>query len=347
MIPQNLRKDILEGKEVNLAAILLASQDITENKTVNCGEVSVTLKAKDPRLAHKLTIPEFVLAFSVYRDIICTISPHRRQELDTYMYMLVDLGHRYGGFAYYDYHKSFAAKAAAALSQFNYHTDWSSLDNELFCRHFAGLKLPTCQICQANTHSTQLCPSSVNANLLVLPSTNRPQDPTTSSEITSRPTKDKLGRTIHYIGNSPICNNFNTLRPLAFLLFFFFFVETDIGWSDCSILPSPNGVEGHDDLSPKKKSTCSPAALHKYRLYSQFWIAHLKAVVPKSVLSHGQNSLLDHRLNAGVDNLMPSICSELQFPPTLTSHWLAGDDGNVNAEQLEVLRLPIPGLIKQ
>lgn len=42
-IPANI-KAILEGKDVNLASLLIVSQDVTENKSFACGKVSVVLK---------------------------------------------------------------------------------------------------------------------------------------------------------------------------------------------------------------------------------------------------------------------------------------------------------------
>ncbi|XP_063295365.1 serine/threonine-protein kinase N2-like [Pelobates fuscus] len=167
LVPPNIRKDILEGKDVNLISLLIASQDVMENKTFNYGDLSVVMKARDPRLSKKLTIPEFVLAFGIYRDVVCTSFPHRREELDLHLHKLVDLGHKYGGHTFFEYHKSFSAKAAAALVQFNIRTDWRHLDTELFCRYFAGLVPPSCAICASSSHSTNLCP-------------NKPSLPTTS-----------------------------------------------------------------------------------------------------------------------------------------------------------------------
>ncbi|XP_044158789.1 uncharacterized protein LOC122944502 [Bufo gargarizans] len=127
-IPANIRQDIIKGKDVNLASLLIAAHEAPDNKTITCGEVSV-----DVRLDRKLSIAEFVLAFSLYRAVICTVSPHRREELDLYLYKVVELGQKYGGTAFYDYHRSFSAKAAAALAQFQHTIDWSNLNTELFC----------------------------------------------------------------------------------------------------------------------------------------------------------------------------------------------------------------------
>lgn len=57
----------------------------------------MVVKTRDHRLSRKLSIPEFVLAFSLYRDVICSVTPLRREELDLYLYTVVELGHKYGG----------------------------------------------------------------------------------------------------------------------------------------------------------------------------------------------------------------------------------------------------------
>ncbi|XP_018418827.1 PREDICTED: uncharacterized protein C5orf42-like, partial [Nanorana parkeri] len=149
-----LRKDILEGKDVNLASLLIAAHDVTEHKAFACEEVSVVLKARDPRLSRKLSISEFVIAFGIYRDVVCSASPNRREELDAYLHIVMDLAYKYGGLTYYDYHRAFSAKAAAGLSQFHFTANWGRMYTELFCRHFAGLKAPVCMSCQSSVHTT-------------------------------------------------------------------------------------------------------------------------------------------------------------------------------------------------
>ncbi|KAM4795793.1 uncharacterized protein WCC33_000881 [Rhinophrynus dorsalis] len=206
-IPNQLRKDILEGKDINLVSLLISSKDGMENKAFSCDQVSVVLKARDPRLSKKLSIAEFVLAFSIFRDVICSQHPSRREELDLYLYRVVELGYRYGGSAFYDYHRSFSAKAAAAWAQFNYLADWSQLDTELFCQHFAGLRAPVCSVCQATDHTSGFCPNS---------STNEPSTSQAKAQALSqsppRPSRkitDRLGRPIIYVGKDQICNNYN------------------------------------------------------------------------------------------------------------------------------------------
>lgn len=112
-IPAYGRKDILNGKDVNLASLLIALQDIAEKKSYACGEVSVVLKTRNPRLNRKFSIAELILSFDIYRDVICAVSPGRREELDLYLHKVVDLAHKYGCATFYDYHRSFSAKVVA------------------------------------------------------------------------------------------------------------------------------------------------------------------------------------------------------------------------------------------
>ena len=202
-IPANIKKDILEGKDVNLASLLIAAQDVSENKSFSCGEVSVVLKTKDPRLSRKLSVPEFVLAFGIFRDIICAVSPGRREELDLYLHKVVDLAHKYGGTIFYDYHRSFAAKVAATWAQFQVVSWWGAIDMELFCRHFAGQKSPVCTSCQSSAHTTAWC-SNVEASSQVGPSRQ-----VAGGSAGTLGQVDKLGRPIRYLGKAQLCNNYN------------------------------------------------------------------------------------------------------------------------------------------
>ncbi|MGH0170760.1 UNVERIFIED_CONTAM: hypothetical protein FKN15_059662 [Acipenser sinensis] len=95
-ISPKIRKLIIEGKDVNLVSILIASSEFLDHRVVDCGDVSVTLKSRDPRLQKSLSVGEFVLAFSIYRDILCSVYPYRLQELNQYLFLVVELAVRYG-----------------------------------------------------------------------------------------------------------------------------------------------------------------------------------------------------------------------------------------------------------
>lgn len=157
-----LRGQILAGNDINLVKILLCSAELSGRRLVDCGEVSVVLKENDCRLTRNLTMPEFNVAFGVYRDIICEIYPQRRFEFDTYLAIISDLAMSYGGNLFYEYHKSFSAKAALYIQKFNQRLDWAVVDLALISRHFTGHHPLSCSLCGAFTHTVSLCPQTAN-----------------------------------------------------------------------------------------------------------------------------------------------------------------------------------------
>lgn len=75
---QKLRANIILGKDINLAALLLPSQ-INNRQMVDCGDGVVFLKTSDPRLQHNLSICKFAIAFGIYQDILCQAFPDHRE----------------------------------------------------------------------------------------------------------------------------------------------------------------------------------------------------------------------------------------------------------------------------
>ncbi|KAA0717587.1 hypothetical protein E1301_Tti013802 [Triplophysa tibetana] len=159
-VSHQIRSNIIEGKDVNLAS-LLTPLPASERQMVDCGDVAVSLKTSDSRLQRNLSFSEFVNAFGVYRDILCTNFPERREELDIYLAMMADFYQRYGGTLFYEYHRSFSAKSASFVSLFNSRLDWSIVDTELLVRHFGGQKTLTCVVCSSHGHSASLCPKTL------------------------------------------------------------------------------------------------------------------------------------------------------------------------------------------
>ena len=68
------------------------------------------------------------------------------------------MGTRYPGTLFFDYHRSFAAKAASFLDQRNIRVDWSVRDVLLFTEVFSGCKAHACEICHSTIHTTGFCP---------------------------------------------------------------------------------------------------------------------------------------------------------------------------------------------
>lgn len=71
---------------------------------------------------------------------------------------IVDMATRYGGTAFYEYHKQFSTRTAAHLKYNNIPVDWSIRNNTLFCNIFANQKPITCNRCSSVSHTTGFCP---------------------------------------------------------------------------------------------------------------------------------------------------------------------------------------------
>ncbi len=117
-ISHQLRSQIIAGNDANLVKILLGPE-LSDGRVVDCGDLSVMLKENDSRLSKTLTPAKFIVAFGVFRDVICEVFPSRRAKLDTNLAIITDLALTYGGTLFYEYHKSFSAKAATFIQRFN------------------------------------------------------------------------------------------------------------------------------------------------------------------------------------------------------------------------------------
>lgn len=191
-----LRKQIIEGKDVNLASLLIPYY------TGQHSDPSATSKDKpDPRLNHSLTLTQFIQAFGIYKNIMCEIYPARRLELDLYERDIVDMGTRYNGKGFYEYHKAFSAQAAAHLKYSNKKVDWSVRNNKLFASIFVNQPANICFLCNSSLHMTSFCPNQLNRGK----SHNSPGYFNASSI-------DIRGRARVLFNGQEICNNFNSGR---------------------------------------------------------------------------------------------------------------------------------------
>lgn len=98
----------------------------------------------------------------------------------------------------------FSAKIAATWARFQLVTCWSNVDTELFCRHFASQKSPTCGNCQSSGHTSNWCPNMEHP--IHMGSTRQGSN---GSSTGPSGQVDKLGRPINYLGKAQLCNNFN------------------------------------------------------------------------------------------------------------------------------------------
>ena len=84
-----------------------------------------------------------------------------RKELDAYEAIVVGIATRIDGTAYYEYHKSFSARASALIQQQNVKVDWGLRDNGLFCSLFVGQRANVCSMCGSVAHLSGFCPTLV------------------------------------------------------------------------------------------------------------------------------------------------------------------------------------------
>lgn len=202
-VSEKLRRSIISGNDVNLAALLIpyysgsGIQESTCNYNYSGGD-NQNLRT-DQRLNRSLSLAEFIQAFGTYKSIMCQTHPHRREELDAYERDIVDMASRYPGRGFYEYHKQFSAQAAAHATYNNIPIDWSIRNNTLFCNIFTNARPNACNHCGSPFHFTAYC----NQSSLGLSSR---QTQGARSFISDQ---DTYGRErVFYMGRE-ICNNFN------------------------------------------------------------------------------------------------------------------------------------------
>ncbi len=185
--------------------ILLCGAESADKRFVDCGDFSVVLKDSDPRLSKSLTLAEFNVALGIFRDTLCEVYPQCREELETYLAIISDLALTYGGSLFYEYHKSFSAKAAMYIQKFNQRLDWSIVDLSLISRHFTGHKILACSICGSFSHATSLCPRTALQELA------SPKFPPLPSQSVGNAVRNSSKRQVPSSSGykTPICINFN------------------------------------------------------------------------------------------------------------------------------------------
>jgi hypothetical protein len=188
MLPQidivsaKMRQQILCGKDINLALLLLPGfvPTASDDEKVK----------KAPRVANELTFPEFVTAFGVYKRVMCGVYHGRREELDRYESIISRIYMIYGQRAFNEYHRQFSAKSWAFIEQCNVKLDWGSRDRDIYDSITSGRRPNMCGNCQSIEHPTHRC--ELRQPLL-----------------TPRDQQDRRGRAVAFNGDKPICNNFN------------------------------------------------------------------------------------------------------------------------------------------
>ncbi|KAL1276499.1 hypothetical protein QQF64_036122 [Cirrhinus molitorella] len=229
-VSPTLRLQILSGNYIDLAHLLQPSLiNISQPTELQTSQGVMQLSHTINSHSKDLTPTEFALAFSIYRDIICSVYPDRRTELDDYLSVILDMAVCFGGTGFYNYHLLFATQAAGRIQQFNQGTYWGTLDAELYCRIFAARSSLSCELCGAPSHPASICtvitplnlqsPSSRKSSVFNRLSSAAPPPPIIPKPLDIHPTVniptpksiDKRGRPILYQGGRMVCNNFNHL----------------------------------------------------------------------------------------------------------------------------------------
>ncbi|CAC5393080.1 unnamed protein product [Mytilus coruscus] len=154
IVSEVIKKRIWEGKDVNLAALLIPKHEADKN-IVQQGSITVNLSNhEDTRLLKSLTISEFITAFGKYKRVMCSKFPNRRIELDRYE--IIDIS------KFYDYHCQFSARAAAALRDCNIKVDWSIKDTTMLSMVAGNAKVNSCSNCSSTMHLSSFCPQLQN-----------------------------------------------------------------------------------------------------------------------------------------------------------------------------------------
>ncbi|CAC5367446.1 unnamed protein product [Mytilus coruscus] len=87
-----IKKRIWEGKDINLAALLIPKDEADKNIVQEQGSITVNLSNhEDIRLHKSLTISEFITVFGKYKRVMCSKFPNRRIELERYEANIIDI----------------------------------------------------------------------------------------------------------------------------------------------------------------------------------------------------------------------------------------------------------------
>ncbi|VDI62841.1 Hypothetical predicted protein [Mytilus galloprovincialis] len=212
-VAPNVRKQILEGKYINLATLLNNQENVQDYKTVDESDGSVLLiKHRDPRLQRNLSIQEFLEAFNIYKNIICE-KQDRRIEFDMYIQDVIDISARYKGPVFYEYHKAFANKVAAIKLTHGKVVDWSIRDEKLYSSITSGQIIKECETCGSLGHLTAVCqtlPSFGQSNNRSKPTYNQThfQKSQVGSNDRVDSNTDIRGRPVLFFRGREVCNNF-------------------------------------------------------------------------------------------------------------------------------------------
>ena len=196
-VAPSIKKQIIEGRDINLATLLAPKYDIPQNQTMESRGFTVELSSKkDVRLDNNLSIEEFNRAFRKYRNIMGKAFPQRKVELEQYESDINEISQNYGP-CFYTYHKMFSAKAAAAIVEHNSVINWSKVDDKLLNLVTHNVQSRACTHWGEFDHTSKVCEKAKHGN------------PTLSQGATNICNTEKRGRLVSNIAGAELCNNYN------------------------------------------------------------------------------------------------------------------------------------------
>ena len=192
----------MEGKDVNVAALLIPYY------TGPHADPAVIRKERvNPPLNQELSLPQFVQAFGIYKNVMCQAYPLWRLELDLYERDIVDMATRYQGKGFYEYQQMFSTQATAHLSYSNIKVDWSVRNTALFSNTFTNCKVNSCYQCKSSLHMASYC-----SKLLEKGFNSTQRNTSVNCNNNYNHILDQLGKKRVVVAGKELCNNYNSLK---------------------------------------------------------------------------------------------------------------------------------------
>ena len=158
VVTESVKNNILSGKYVNLACLLIPDYEAPNISFENMNGLEFLKKdRRDHRLDRALTITQFFKALGMYKRVMCEAYPMRRTELDLYMADIGSIYEHYGDI-FYQYHVQFSKRAAAYMEK-GIKVDWSKRHKDLFQLLVGGTRTKLCEHCLQADHQSAFCPS--------------------------------------------------------------------------------------------------------------------------------------------------------------------------------------------
>ena len=112
----------------------------SQTKIIDQDSNRIVVRSNYARRQRHLTIHEFHIAFSDFKNVVSEKEPERRKELDAYSDLIDSMFGQFGGSHFYEYHKSFVRKAEQYFLTMGVSVDWLCRDSALYMQTLTGLR---------------------------------------------------------------------------------------------------------------------------------------------------------------------------------------------------------------